>query len=295
MRKYFALENKKVNISSANEINSFEMLKAVVEDMTANKQALGIEGVFASTSLASGEDWRWQTHLANLPVYYEFQDKNISDSATLDFTYVNNYKNIFDLYINNSCTDRTQLTSKKVDDSMKEFALGKCAMVQNGNWAWGQVSSIDGNVVKEENCKFLPIYTGVSGEEKQGLCIGTENYVCINNMASEADKKASIAFLEWVYSSDKGKNYVTNELGFISPFNTFTEAESPSDPLAQEVLAYMNNTQLYSVSWNFTAFPSQAFKDNFGSQLLSYCKEEIDYSEVESFVKAEWAKEKRAQ
>jgi raffinose/stachyose/melibiose transport system substrate-binding protein len=74
---------------------------------------------------------------------------------------------------------------------MKEFALGECAMVQNGNWAWGQVSSISGNVVSAEDCKFLPIYTGVAGEEKQGLCIGTENYVCINSMASEADKKAS--------------------------------------------------------------------------------------------------------
>ena len=295
MQKYFALPTKGTAFTSMAEINNYANLSMLVQDMTVHKAELGIEGVFASTSFAAGEDWRWQTHLANLPVYYEFRDKGISDTDVLDFSYAQNYRNIFDLYINYSCAGRDSLYNKRVDDSMREFALGQCAMVQNGNWAWGQISSIEGNVVNANDCKFLPIYTGVEGEETQGLCIGTENYICINSMASEADKEASIAFLEWVYSSDKGKDYVTNSLGFISPFNTFTEAESPSDPLAQEVLSYMNNSSLYSVSWNFTAFPSQTFKDNLGTQLLSYCKGEIDYSAVEAFVKDAWMKEKGVQ
>ena len=82
-----------------------------------------------------------------------------------------NYKNIFDLYTDNSCTDKKLLGSKTVDESMAEFATGKCAMIQNGNWAWGQVSGVEGNTVKEDDIKFLPIYTGVDGEEKQSLCI----------------------------------------------------------------------------------------------------------------------------
>ena len=292
MQKYFALPTKVVPYNSMDEVDNFEKLKAVVEDMTAQKELLGIEGVFASTSFGSGEDWRWQTHLANLPVYYEFNEKGIGDSATLDFSYSENFKNIFDLYINNSCTDRTGLAPKTVNDSMEEFALGKVAMVQNGNWAWGQISSVAGNVVKETDVKFHPIYTGVAGEEKQGLCTGTENFICVNSMASEADKQASIDFMEWVYSSEIGKNYVTNKLGFISPFNTFTEAESPTDPLAKEVLAYMADANKVSVSWNFTAFPSQQFKDNFGTNLLRYCKGEVEWETVIQGVKTEWAAEK---
>ena len=53
---------------------------------------------------------------------------------------------------------------------MSEFALGQCAMVQNGNWGWSQIADVSGNTVKEDDVKFLPIYTGVKGEEKQGLC-----------------------------------------------------------------------------------------------------------------------------
>ena len=292
MQKYFKLSTKNTPYNNMDEVNNFEKLKAVVEDMTAQKDALGIEGVFASTSFSAGEDWRWQTHLANLPVYYEFKDKGIGDSDTIDFSYSDNFKNIFDLYVDNSCTPKTGLVSKTVNDSMEEFALGKVAMVQNGNWAWGQISSVAGNIVKEENVKFLPIYTGVSGEENQGLCTGTENFICVNSMASEADKQASIDFIEWVYSSDKGKDYVTNKLGFISPFNTFTEEESPKDPLAREVLAYMADSSKVSVSWNFTAFPSQQFKDRFGSSLLNYCKGEITWDDVIRSTKQDWASEK---
>ena len=164
-RKYFALSNRAVtSISGAGEINNFALLKAVAEDMTARKADLGIDGVFASTSFRPGEDWRWQTHLANLPIYYEYRDKAVGDLAKIDLTYGPNYHNIFDLYINNSITDRKMIGSKSVDDSMAEFALGKAAMVQNGTWCWGQIEGVAGNVVQAADVKYMPIYTGVAGE-----------------------------------------------------------------------------------------------------------------------------------
>ena len=290
MDKYFALDGAKAK--SMDEINNFDKLKEVAEDMQAKKDDLGIDGVFASTSLTPGEDWRWQTHFANLPIYYEYKDKDVKDLDEIEFTYADNFKNIFDLYINNSTVEPKLLGSKTVTDSMSEFALGKCAMVQNGNWGWGQIADVDGNTVKEEDVKFMPIYTGVKGEEKQGLCIGTENYFCINNKASEADQKATQDFIEWLFTSDEGKDYVTNQLGFIAPFDTFSDDESPQDPLAQEVLKYMSNKDLYNVDWNFTTFPSQQFKDDFGAALLEYCNGNQDWDSVKQLVIDEWASEK---
>lgn len=292
MDAYFALENKATDAASMDDVNNFATLKAVVEDMQANKEALGIEGVFASTSFASGEDWRWQTHLANVPVFYEFEEKGIADAAEIDFTYAENFKNIFDLYLQNSTIPATLVGSKTVNDSMAEFALGNCAMVQNGNWGWGQINGVDGNVVTEDQVKFLPIYSGVDGEEKQGLCTGTENFFCVNEKATDADKAATIAFVEWVFSSEAGKDYVTNALGFIAPFNTFAADETPTDPLAKEVIAYMANKSLTSVSWNFTAFPSQEFKNAFGGDLLQYAQKKIEWDDVKTNVVKSWAKEK---
>ncbi len=290
MEKYFALENAKA--ASIDEITDFSSLKAVVEDMQARKEELGIKGVFASTSLAPGDDWRWQTHLANIPVSYELWDNETSDLDRLEFTYGDYFRNIFDLYLNNSCTAPGLLGSKSVDDSMAEFALGQAAMVQNGNWAWSQLAGVAGNVVKEEDIRFLPIYTGIQGEENQGLCVGTENFFAINSQASPEDQAASIAFVEWLFSSDTGKEAVTNELGFITPFDTFGEEEKPADPLAREVIRYMADDSRTSIPWNFTIFPSERFKEDFGAALLEYAAGSISWDDVKNLVVKSWAAEK---
>ena len=174
---------------------------------------------------------------------------------------------------------------------MAEFALEECAMVQNGNWAWGQIAGVSGNKVKADNVKYLPIYTGVAGEENQGLCVGTENFYCINKKASKADQQATADFIYWLYSSKTGKNYVTNKLGFIAPFDTFADNEKPTDPLAKEILRYMDKKGTVSVAWNFTLFPSQTFKDNFGADLLQYCQGSKDWNTVSSNVVNNWKTE----
>jgi raffinose/stachyose/melibiose transport system substrate-binding protein len=295
MTKYFATAGAKAK--SMDEVNNFATLKAVVEDMTAKKADLGIKGVFSSTSLKPGEDWRWQTHLADVPVFYEFRDNKVDLSdpkatAEIKFQYSDNYKNIFDLYINNSVTDPKLLGSKSVDDSMAEFALGQSAMVQNGNWAWGQISGVDGNTVKAEDVKFLPIYSGMPGEEKQSINVGTENFFAINKKADPAKQKLAADFIYWLYSSPAGKAFVTNDLKFIAPFDTFADNEKPTDPLAKEVLRYTSNTALYNVAWNFTVFPSQTFKNDFGAALLKYAQGSMKWDDVKTLVITEWKSEK---
>ena len=301
MKKYFALSDKAVNIDSADQINNFDTLKTVVEDMTAHKSELGIDGVFASTSLSSGEDWRWQTHLLNVPLYYELRDSDDYTDPTIAglnakeiaFRYVQNYRNLFDLYINNSITEKGLLGSKSTSDSMAEFALSRVAMVQNGNWAWSQISEVKGNTVKKDDIKFLPLYTGIEGEESQGLCIGTENYLAINKNASADAQKKSLDFLYWLFSSDTGKDYVTNKLDFITPFNSFSENELPSDPLAREVVRYMNDKNLDTVPWIFTSFPSDVFKTEVGGALLEYVQGSKQWGDVENTVKSMWKSERK--
>ena len=300
MEKYFALPNRATNINSADEIKNFDTLRAVVEDMTAKKQELGIEGVFASTSLSSGEDWRWQTHLLNVPLYYELRDSEDYADPTIAglnakeiaFRYANNYRNLFDLYTTNSITEKGVLGAKSTSDSMAEFALGKVAMVQNGNWAWSQIADVSGNTVKEDDIKFMPLYTGIDGEENQGLCIGTENYLAINKNATQEQQKLSLDFLNWLFSSDTGKDYVTNKLDFITPFDTFSNDELPSDPLAREVVRYMNDDNVQTVPWIFTAFPSDVFKNRVGAALLEYVQGTKAWEDVESTVKSVWKSER---
>lgn len=297
MEKYFATEGAKAK--SLEEINNFAALKAVAEDMQAKKDELGIKGVFAATSLQPGEDWRWQTHLSNVPLYYEWHNNNVdltkADSTkTITFEYAEEFRQIFDLYLQNSTVDPKTTGTKTVNDSMAEFAMGQAAMVQNGNWAYGQISDVSGNTVKPEDVAYLPIYIGVAGEETQGLCIGTENFICVNKKASEADQKASLDFLNWLYTSDEGKAFVTNDLGFIAPFDSFTEADKPADPLGRLVMEWSSRSDITNVPWNFTIYPSQTFKDNFGGDLLKYAQGNMEWNAVKENVVNSWATEKAA-
>ena len=300
MKRYFALPNKKTSFTDMSEIKNFRDLKAIVEDMSANKQALAIEGVFASTSLSAGEDWRWQTHLLNIPIYYEIRQKHKEGDPTLalleadeiTLKYSENYRKIFDLYLNNSITPKNLLGSKSVADSMAEFALGKVAMVQNGNWSWSQISGVKGNTVTAEDIKMLPIYTDIDGEESQGICVGTENYLAINKNATAEQQKASLAFLEWLFSSDIGKKYVTEKLGFITPFNTFSENETPADPLAREITRYMKDENLKIIPWAFNAFPGEAFKKATGDALLDYAQGKKEWDKVKNEIVKTWKSER---
>ena len=291
LNKYFALEGAKA--TSVDEIKGFAKLKEVVEDMQARKADLGIEGAFACTSLASGEDWRWQTHLANYPVFYEFRDKGVTDAKEVALTYSDNYKQIFDLYLNNSTVAPSAAAAKTVTDSMADFALGKCAFVQNGNWAWSQISEVEGNTVAEGDIHFMPIYIGVNGEEKSGIALGTENYLAVNSQVSETAQKASIDFLTWLLTGEGAKMLVDNSVVSVSPYPAFSEL-TPADPLGKETAQFLANKELYPINWVFQTFPSQEFKNQLGSHLAQYASGKEDWSAVKEYFVSTWKSEKSA-
>jgi raffinose/stachyose/melibiose transport system substrate-binding protein len=205
-----------------------------------------------------------------------------------------NFKNIFDLYINNSITERKMTGSKTVGDSMTEFALGKVAFIQNGTWSWTQIAGEKGNIVEMRDIKFLPIYTGVDGEETQGLCVGTENFIALNSRVSAEEREASLKFLEWLFGTESGKTTASEKLGLVTPFTTFSEDERPGDPLIKEMFRYLANQNLKSVPWVFTTFPSQEFKNELGAALNAYTVGNRDWDHVETTFVDDWAAEKKA-
>ena len=288
LNKYFALDGAKA--TSMDEIDNFDTLKAVADDMQSRKDELGIKGAFTSAGFDSSSDWRFKTHLANLPLYYEFKDDNVTEQpATIKGTYLPNYKKIFDLYITDSTTDPTQLSAKTGDDANSEFALGEAAFYQNGTWAWTDLQKAG---MKAESVGMMPIYTGVKGEEKQGLATGSENYWCINDKASDADKKATEDFLSWVITSDTGKKAISQDMGFTTPFKTFDDAKF-DNPLTEAAVEDQKSGKT-QVSWNFTMMPSEEWKNKVGQALLEYAQGTGKWDAVKTAFVDGWASEYEA-
>ena len=274
---------------TTDDIKSFADLKKVAEDITARKDELGF-AAFTSAGMDASSDWRFKTHLANLPLYYEFKDDNVTEQpAKIKGTYLPNYKKIFDLYIADSTTDPTQLSAKTGDDANSEFALGEAAFYQNGTWAWTDLQKAG---MKAESVGMMPIYTGVKGEEKQGLATGSENYWCINDKASDADKKATEDFLSWVITSDTGKKAISQDMGFTTPFKTFDDVKF-DNPLTEAAVEDQKSGKT-QVSWNFTMMPSEEWKNKVGQALLEYAQGTGKWDAVKTAFVDGWASEYEA-
>ena len=274
------------SIKSIDDLNNFEALKTVAEEIQAHKDDLGVAGAFTSAGMDSSSDWRFKTHLANLPIYYEYKDKGITSTDAIEGTYLDNYKEIWDLYINNSTCEPSMISSKTGEDATAEFALGEAVFYQNGTWAYNEVKDME---VADEDMGMLPIYIGVDGEEEQGLCTGSENYWCVNKNASEEDIQATLDFMKWVVESDEGRDMLANQMGFVTPFTTF-EDYLPSNPLVQANDEYTQAGKI-PVSWNFTTMPSENWKNNVGSALLEYAQGTGEWNAVETAFVDGWATE----
>ena len=288
MAKYIGLENAK--IADVAEINNFETFKAVVEDMQARKDEMGIMGAFTSAGMDSSSDWRFKTHLANMPIYYEYQADGIGDTDAIKGTYLDNYKKIWDLYINNATCEPSMIGAKTGSDALADFVLGDAVFYQNGTWEYGNCIN---EGMTDEQLGMLPIFIGVEGEENQGLCTGSENYWCVNGKASAEDQAATIAFLEWCTTSDAGRDAMANKMGFLTPFKSFDDGYVANNALIAAADEYIAAGKT-SVSWNFPTMPSENWKNGVGVALLEYAQGTGEWSAVvDAFVNG-WATEAAA-
>ena len=269
----------------AEDINTFAKLKEVADDIQARKDELGVDGAFTSAGMDGSSDWRFKTHLANMPIYYEYKADGITSTAAIKGTDLDNFKAIWDLYITDSTCDPALLASKTGNDAVAEFVGEKAVFYQNGTWAWGDISSLGA-----ENITMLPILIGGEGEENQGLCTGTENFWCVNGTADQEDIDATLAFLEWDITSDEGRKSMSQDMGFVVPFDTFTGEYASSNPLVAVDTALTASGKV-PVTWNFTTMPSEEWKNGLGSAMTAYAAGTGDWDAVVSAFVDGWATE----
>jgi len=295
LNDYCTLDNAVV--ASADEINNFATLKAVADDIQARLSEINdtfgydLQGAFTSAGMDGSSDWRFKTHLANLPIYYEYKDKGIGSTDAIEGTYLDNYKQVWDLYITDSTCEPGVLSSKTGDEAEAEFGMEEAVFYQNGTWEYGNLTNDEnGYLVTADDLGMMPIYIGVDGEENQALCTGSENYWCVNSQASAEDTQATLDFLSWVIGSDEGRDSMANTMGFTTPFDTFT-----GEYVADNVFIQQANDMIAAgktpVSWNFSTIPSETWKDGVGSALLEYAQGTGEWDAVVSAFVDGWATE----
>ena len=268
---------------SIDEITNFESLKAVADDIHARSAELGFDA-FSAPGLDGSSSWRFSGHLANLPLYYEFRDDGIGvQPATIKGTYLDNFRNIWDLYITDTAADAKTLMSGTGDESKAQFTEGKAVFYQNGSWEYVGLADAGMNV------QMIPIYCGVAGEEKAGLCSGTENCWSVNSQVSEADQKATLDFLYWLVTSEAGAATMVEQFGSVP----FKAAPASTNGFIQNGDDLVKNGN-YAIGWSFTATPNvDSWRNVVVTALAKYSADPTDanWAEVVSAFVDDWAAE----
>lgn len=272
------------SVKKIEDINSFDKLKTVADEIQKNKDKLGVKGAFTSAGMDSSSDWRFKTHLANLPIYFEYKDKGITSTDAIEGKYLDNYKKIWDLYITDSTCDPADLASKKGTDAETEFTSGEAVFFQNGSWEYSTVTEAG---MKDDDLGMLPIYIGAGDEANQGLCTGSENYWCVNNKASADDQAATLEFMNWCVTSETGTKALADDMGFVIPFKDAKAATNVFVKIDNELTAAGKTP----VSWNFTTMPSEDWKNGVGTALTQYAAGTGDWDAVKTAFVQGWKTE----
>ena len=254
---------------SIDEITDFASLKAVADDIHARAEELGFDA-FSSAGLDGSSSWRFSGHLANMPLYYEFRDDGVTaQPATITGAYLDNFKNIWDLYVNDSAADPTTLSTATKDESCAEFTEGKAVFYQNGTWEYSGL--IDAGMT-DDQLAMIPIYCGVDGEENAALCSGTENCWAINSKASEEDIQASMDFLVWLVTDPDASATYVEQLGAV-PFKNCPASSNKFIVDGNKLLSEGK----YAVTWAFNYTPNvDSWRATVVTALAAYSADQSD-------------------
>jgi len=226
------------------DITNFETLKAVADDIHARAAELGFDA-FSAPGLDGSSSWRFSGHLANMPLYYEGVNEMVPEitGEKLDL-----FRNIWDLYITDTAADPATLTSSTGDESTGQFKAGEAVFYQNGTWEFAGLIEAG---LSADDLAMIPIYCGAEGEEKAGLCSGTENCWAVNAKASEEDIQATLDFIAWVVTSEEGTTMMAEQFGPIP----FKNAKASTNVFFNNANEYMANGN-YTVTWSFNYTPN---------------------------------------
>ena len=246
---YGIIVNKKLLKKAGYEITDikdFASLKSVAEDIHKRADKLGFDA-FTSSGMDDASSWRFTGHLANMSLFYEGRDDGWKEApAEIKGTYLDNFKNVWDLYINNSKYDKKTLATGGYD-AEAEFKKGEAVFYQNGTWEYDALKKS----ISDDDMQMIPIYCGVEGEEKAGLCSGTENCWAVNAKASKADQKATLEFMKWLVTSKEGAKVMAEQFGAI-PYKKAADSGNVFLKNANDLLEAGN----YNVDWSFNYTPN---------------------------------------
>lgn len=210
---------------SVDDICDYSSFKRIAEDIHTRSYSLGFDA-FTSSPLTEASKEKYVAQTANTALYYESSNSGTwrETPAAISGVYLDNYKNLWDLYIKNSPYKARTYTTENYDP-LDEFGNYRAVFFQGTSHDYDALVNIYG--MYDGELAIIPMFSSSSGEENLGLGCGCDSYWAINKNAKKEDIEATKDFLVWMLTDTYSTELLSRSLGALpykaakSPVNVF--------------------------------------------------------------------------
>lgn len=157
-----------------------------------------------------------------------------------------------------------------------EFAAGKGAMIQHGNWIQGNIDAVDPNL----NLGMMPVPL----LDKPNVFTGVPNNWIVNNKSAHPEEAK--AFLNWMVSSETGKKFITTDFKFIPALNSIAPNPEAVGKIGGDFAVFAPANPDQVKGWNWDRFPD-GITQQWGAAMQEYLGKQITGDQLlEKFDKA---------
>ncbi|MDQ0231379.1 ABC transporter substrate-binding protein [Metabacillus malikii] len=248
-------------------IESYDDFVKAVETIDSKKDELGLEAVFG---FSGKEDWvvsQFSNHFS-APEFDNDLNKAY-ESTELTFKYGDRFKEYTDL-INQYNVQ--PILSLDYSTSVEElFTNNKVAIIHQGNWIVPTLDSLDPEFTKNK-LGILPLF--VDSDDQGYISAGPSWFWGINKEKDEKVVEASKDFIDWMYTSDYGKEQIVGDFKYI-PAHEGYEADSIQDPVSKEVYQMLVDGK--SRVWAHNQYPNGFSQTAMFPEYQKYLNGDIDW------------------
>lgn len=264
-------------------VDKLSELKAIFEAVDSKKDELGLEATMG-WSVGGTAWWVAAYHTFNVPFAMQedpmefISDLNDDKANLIDNDRMLAFKDLVDMFVKYSYEDVASIDYEK---QYSDFASGKTAFIQQGNWTINQLNEIDENL----DIAFLPIaISDEAGWDNDSIPVGVPNYWVVNKKLDSKVVEASKLFLEYTAMSERGQKFMVEDAKYIPAFTNVDVTNA--DPLAKSIISYASEGK--TIPWVWHAFPSGMNENDAKQAFQDYVSGKKTWNEVLNFLDGKW-------
>ncbi len=186
---------------------------------------------------------------------------------TLDFADVAEMEYVFDVLDLIGKYGGPKPNESDFTDQTASIAVGKAAIIHQGNWAEGSILSVN----PDAELGFLVGPT--AGDVEGGIMFDSNQTIRVAKDGKNL--QAALDWLEWLTTSEYGKNWVPGKIKQSSPIKG---AAAPDSQIAQATSALLADS-VPGYPWFYQMFPTGT-EQQLGAILQGYCAGVTDRAET---------------